>query len=193
MAGRKSTFTPETQALILKYFRQTGNLKNSAIRAGMSERSFFRWMGRCQNAQSGPLWRFRQEVERARADRVALLASRHHQMAIGGVIEVPTYDRFGNLVCDQSGKPVTARKLVMPNLKAIWREMALHDPETYGPQKKATVPELPVPSQQHAKPRDLQEMFISMVRRLKALGIDFEPAKPALETTATPVDPTTES
>ena len=74
MAGRRSIFTPETQALILKYFRQTGNLKNSAIRAGMSERSFFRWKERCQNAQSGPLWRFWQELERARADRVALLA-----------------------------------------------------------------------------------------------------------------------
>jgi hypothetical protein len=55
MAGRRSIFTPETQELILKYFRQTGNLKNSAIRAGMSERSFFRWKERCQNAQSGPL------------------------------------------------------------------------------------------------------------------------------------------
>jgi hypothetical protein len=54
MAGRRSIFTPETQALILKYFRQTGNLKNSAIRAGMSERSFFRWMARCQNARSVP-------------------------------------------------------------------------------------------------------------------------------------------
>jgi hypothetical protein len=192
MAGRKSIFTPEMQALILKNFRQTGNLKNSAIRAGMSERSFFRWMGRCQNAQSGPLWRFWQEFERARADRVALLASRHHQMAIGGVIEMPVFDRFNNLVCDESGKPVTVRKFVMPNPKAIWRELTLHDPETYGPQEKVIVPEA-IDTSRYAKPRDLQEMFISMVRRLKALGIDFEPAKPALETTATPVDPTTES
>jgi hypothetical protein len=192
MAGRKSTFTPETQALILKYFRQAGNLKNSAIRAGMSERSFFRWMGRCQNAQSGPLWRFWQEFERARADRVALLASRHHQMAIGGVIEMPVFDRFNNLVCDDSGRPVTVRKFVMPNPKAMGRELTLHDPETYGPQEKTTVPELPVRSQS-ARPLDLQEMFISVVRRLKAQGIDFKPAKPALETTATLVDPTTES
>ena len=190
MAGRKSTFTPEMQALILKYFRQTGNLKNSAIRAGMSERSFYRWMERCQNAQSGPLWRFWQEFERARADRVALLASRHYQMAIGGVIEMPVFDRFNNLVCDESGRPVTVRKFVMPNPKAMWRELTLHDPETYGPQEKTTVPELPVRSQS-ARPLDLQEMFISVVRRLKAQGIDFKPAKPALETTATPVDPTT--
>ena len=192
MAGRKSTFTPEVQALILKYFRQTGNLKNSAIRAGMSERSFYRWMERCQNAQSGPLWQFSQEITRARADWVALLAFRHHQGATGGVFEIPVYDRFFNLVCDSNGKPVTVRKLVMPNLKAIWRELTLHDPETYGPQEKATVPELPVRSQS-ARPLDLQEMFISVVRRLKAQGIDFKPAKPALETTATPVDPTTES
>jgi hypothetical protein len=191
MAGRKSTFTPEMQALILKYFRQTGNLKNSAIRAGMSERSFFRWKGRWQN-QSGPLSRFCLEISRARADRVALLAVRHHQGALGGIIEVPIFDRFNNLVCDQSGKPVTARKLVMPNLKAMRWELTLHDPETYGPQGKVTVPEPPVRSQS-ARPLDLQEMFASVTRRLKALGIDFEPAKPAIETTATPVDPTTES
>jgi hypothetical protein len=192
MAGRKSIFTPEMQALILKHFRQTGNLKNSAIRAGMSERSFFRWMGRCQNAQSGPLWRFWQEFEHARADRVALLASRHYQMAIGGVIEMPVFDRFNNLVCDDSGRPVTVRKFVMPNPKAMWRELTLHDPETYGPQEKATVPELPVRSQS-ARPLDLREMFVSVMRRLKTVGIDFELAKPAIETTATPVDPTTES
>jgi hypothetical protein len=192
MAGRKSTFTPETQALILKYFRQTGNLKNSAIRAGMSERSFYRWKERCENAKFGPLWRFWQEFKRARADRVALLASRHHQVALGGIIEVPIYDKFNNLVCDQSGKPVTVRKFVMPNPKAMWRELTLHDPETYGPQEKTTVPELPVRSQS-ARPLDLREMFISVTRRLKAVGIDFEPAKRALETTATPLDPTTES
>ena len=93
MAGRKIMFTPEMQALILKYFRQTGNLKNSAIRAGMSERSFFRWKERWQNAQSGPLWRFWQDITRAREDRVALLAIRHNQLATGGIIEVPIYDR----------------------------------------------------------------------------------------------------
>jgi hypothetical protein len=118
--------------------------------------------------------RFWQELERARADRVALLASRHHQMSIGGVIEMPNYDRFGNLVCDQ-GRPVTTRKLVMPNLRAIWRELALHDPETYGPQKKATVPELPPPSQ-HARPRDLMPMLYSVVQSLKARGLDPTPS-----------------
>lgn len=102
------------------------------------------------------------------------LPSRHHQMSIGGVIEMPTYDRFGNLVCDQSGRPVTTRKLVMPNLRAIWRELALHDPETYGPQKKATVPEWPPPSQ-HARPRDLMPMLYSVVQRPKARGIDATP------------------
>ena len=53
MAGRKSTFTAETQALILKHFKQTGNLKNSAIRAGMSERSYHRWKAHWENAKSG--------------------------------------------------------------------------------------------------------------------------------------------
>jgi hypothetical protein len=54
MAGRRSIFTSEMRALILNNFRQTGNLKNSAIRAGMSERSFYRWKDFCENAKSGP-------------------------------------------------------------------------------------------------------------------------------------------
>jgi hypothetical protein len=192
MAGRKPIFTPEMQALILKNFRQTGNLKNSAIRAGMSERSFFRWKERCQNAQSGPLWRFWQEFERARADRVALLASRHYQMALGGVIEMPVFDRFNNLVCDESGRPVTVRKFIAPNPKAMWRELAQHDPETYAG-KKAIVPELPAPSQQYAKPRDLLPMLYDVMQRLKNRGIDFEThgIKPAIESTATSADTAT--
>jgi hypothetical protein len=91
MAGRKSIFTPEMQELILNNFRQTGNLKNSAIRAGMSERSFYRWKELCEKAKSGPLYRFWQEVTRAKANRLALLASRHYQRAVGGVFRLPVY------------------------------------------------------------------------------------------------------
>jgi len=160
----------------------------------MSERSFYRWKERCENAKSGPLCRFREDVTHASADRLALLAARHYHLAVGGFVELPTYDKFFNLVCDQSGKPVTVRKLMMPNPRAMWRELALLDPETYGRQDKrnAVVYEPPA-SQQCARPLDLVELFASVGRRMKALGIDFEPAKPAIETSATPVDPTTES
>jgi hypothetical protein len=180
------------QALILKNFRQTGNLKNSAIRAGMSERSFFRWMARCQNARSGPLWHFQQEVERLRADRVALLAVRHYQGAFGCITEVPQYDQFNNLVCDQNGRPVTVRKFLPPNLRAIWRELALHDPETYGPREKTTVPELP-PPRQWARPRDLLPMVLSVAKKMKQQGIEIDVydilgiPRP-IETTATSAD-----
>jgi hypothetical protein len=36
---------------------------------------------------------------------MALLAVRHNQLATGGIIEIPVYDKSFNLVCDQSGKP----------------------------------------------------------------------------------------
>jgi hypothetical protein len=127
------------------------------------------------------------------ADRLALLAARRYQRAVGGVFELPVYDRSFNLVCDQSGKPVTIRKLLMPDSRAMWRELAVLDPETYDLQKKRNAPvDQPPDLTQYPKPRDLNEMFTSVMRRMKALGIDFEPAKPAIETSATPVDPTTE-
>jgi hypothetical protein len=192
MAGRKSIFTPEMQELILNNFRHTGNLKNSAIRAGMSERSFYRWKDHCEKAKSGPLCHFWQEVTRAKANRLALLASRHYQRAVGGVFRLPVYDSSFNPVIEH-GKPVTIPKVLPPDARAMWREMAVLDPETYGPQKKATVPELPAPSQQYAKPRDLLPMLYDVMQRLKNRGIDFEThgIKPAIESTATSADTAT--
>jgi hypothetical protein len=193
MAGRKSIFTPEMQELILNNFRHTGNLKNSAIRAGMSERSFYRWKELCEKAKSGPLYRFWQEVTRAKADRLAMLASRHYLRSVGGVFRMPVYDSSFNLVCDQSGKPVTIAKVLPPDARAMWREMTLLDPETYGPQRKAAVSELPPSSQQYAKPRDLLPMLYDVMQRLKNRGIDFEThgIKPAIESTATSADTAT--
>lgn len=190
MAGRKSIFTPEMQELILNNFRQTANLENSAIRAGMSERSFYRWKVLWEKAKSGPLYHFSQELKRAKANRLAMLASRHYLRAVGGVFRLPVYDSSFNLVCDESGKPVTIPKVLPPDARAMWREMAVLDPETYGPQKKATVPELPTSSQQYAKPRDLLPMLYDVMQRLKNRGIDFEThgIKPAIESTATSAD-----
>ena len=86
MAGRKSRFTPEMRALMLNNFRQTGNLKNSAIRAGMSERSVFRWKERCEKRQiRHPLPLLARGERVQSADRLALVASRHYQRAVGGV------------------------------------------------------------------------------------------------------------
>jgi len=192
MAGRKSIFTSEMQELILNNFRHTGNLKNSAIRAGMSERSFYRWKELCEKAKSGPLYRFWQEVTRAKADRLAMLASRHYLRSVGGVFRMPVYDSSFNLVCDQSGKPVTIAKVLPPDARAMWREMTLLDPETYGPQRKITVSEA-IDTSQYAKPRDLLPMLYDVMQRLKNRGIDFEThgIKPAIESTATSADTAT--
>jgi hypothetical protein len=192
MAGRKSIFTPEMQELILNNFRHTGNLKNSAIRAGMSERSFYRWKELCEKAKSGPLYRFWQEVTRAKADRLAMLASRHYLRSVGGVFRLPVYDSSFNLVCDQSGKPVTIAKVLPPDARATWREMTLLDPETYDLQKKRNAPiHQPLAEPEHLQSSEMEDMFIAVARRMQALGVSFEPERRAIDTTATPVDPRT--
>jgi hypothetical protein len=194
MAGRKSIFTPEMQELILNNFRHTGNLKNSAIRAGMSERSFYRWKDLCEKAKSGTLYRFWQEVTRAKANRLAMLASRHYLRSLGGVFRMPVYDSSFNLVCDQSGKPVTIAKVLPPDASAMWREMTLLDPETYDLQKKRNAPiPQPLDEPEHMQPSEMEDMFIAVARRMQAhaLGVSYEPEKRAIDTTATPVDPKT--
>jgi hypothetical protein len=192
MAGRKSIFTSEMRALILNNFRQTGNLKNSAIRAGMSERSFYCWNDLCENAKSGPLYHFWQEVTRAKANRLALLASRHYLRALGGVFPFQVYDSSFNLVCDQSGKPVTIQKVLLPDARAMWREMTALDPETYDLQKKRNAPiHQPLDTPEHLQPSEMEDMFIAVARRMHADGVSFEPERRAIDTTATPVDPKT--
>lgn len=193
MAGRNSIFTPEMQELILNNFRQTGNLKNSAIRAGMSERSFYRWKDVCEKAKSGTLYRFWQEVTRAKANRLALLASRHYQRAVGGVLRLPVYDTSFNPVIEH-GKPVTVAKVLPPDASAMWREMTLLDPETYDLQKKRNAPiPQPLDEPEHMQPSEMEDMFRSVARRMQAhaLGVPYEPEKRAIDTTATPVDPKT--
>jgi hypothetical protein len=60
----------------------------------------------------------------------------------------------------------------MPDSRAIWRELTHLDPETYDLQNKRKAPiHQPLAPPQHARPRDLELMFISMVRRLKAIGV----------------------
>ena len=105
MAGRKSTFTPETQALILKYFQETGNLKNSAIRAGMSERSFFagwRVAKMLSPVPSGASCKRLNARVRTGSRRLPFGTVRG---MLGGVIGMPVYDLSNRLVCDQTGRP----------------------------------------------------------------------------------------
>jgi hypothetical protein len=187
MRGRKSIFIEQTQDLILTYYRQTGDLKNSALRAGMSERSFFRWKERCEKAQSGPLHSFWQEYQRAKGERCSVVRGRHFQRAQGGIFAVPVCDKNGTPVRDAEGKLEMREKYFEPDLKAMRWELAILDPQTYGSEEEraATLPEPPA---KKPNTRSLADMLTAAIRRQHLIEHPNCPCY-AIETTATPVNP----
>lgn len=129
--GRRCKLTPEVSARILGYYRQSGNLKNAALRAGISKSTLFDWLQRGKQDDSGPYRAFLDAFELARAERVALLAIRHREAALEGVVQLPLLDRFGRQLYDPEGNPLFARVLLRPNCGAMAWELECLDPATY--------------------------------------------------------------
>jgi transposase len=129
--GRRCKLTPETSARILDHYRQSGNLENAARRAGISKSTVFDWLRRGKQDDSEPYRAFLNDFEIARAERVALLAIRHHEAALGGVVQLPLLDRFGRQRYDPEGKPRFAPVLLRPNCDAMEWELERMDPATY--------------------------------------------------------------
>jgi hypothetical protein len=90
-------------ARILGHYRQSGNLKNSAIRAGVSRSALFDWPQRAKHDDREPYRAFSDTLALARAERVAVLTIRHREVALGGVVQLPVVDRFGRHLADREG------------------------------------------------------------------------------------------
>jgi transposase-like protein len=129
--GRRCKLTPEMSARILGYYRQSGNLRNAALRAGVSKSTLFDWLQRAKQDDLEPYRSFLDAFELARAERVALLAIRHREAALGGVVQLPLLDRFGRQLYDAEGKPLFAPVLLRPNCEAMAWELERMDPVTY--------------------------------------------------------------
>jgi len=130
--GRPHKLTPELSARILGYYKESGNLRNAAVRAGISKSTLFSWIKQGKDSKSGRYRDFCGAFTLARAQRGHLLATRHHQVALGGVVQLPRLDRFGRQRLDSGGKPLSAPVYLRPNLAAMEWELQCMDPEKYG-------------------------------------------------------------
>jgi hypothetical protein len=92
----------------------------------------FDWLQRAKHDDLEPYRAFLDAFERARAERVAVLAIRHHEAGLGGVVQLPVLDRFGRQLYDAKGKPRFAPVLLRPNCEAMAWELECMDPATYG-------------------------------------------------------------
>jgi hypothetical protein len=177
--------TRELLDRIVANYRQTGDLTNAAIRSGISRSTCYEWKRRGEEAKTGLLAEFAQNLLLAREEDIAVDVMRHQQVARGGVFKLPVHDKQGRVQRDENGEVLFEEVVMLPNRQALETRLRWKAPDRFpgnGAKRPAPPDELPPPSVEYARPRDLQDMLIDVMGRLKARGIEFNP--PSIETTA---------
>jgi hypothetical protein len=133
--GRRTKLTPEIQARIIRYFGECSNITHAGLRAGISKATLFEWLQRGKREgkreEEGRYRDFFEAFDLARAEQVAALAVRHHQVALGGIVPLPVLDRFGRQCYDATAKPRYRPVRLLPNAAALAWELCVLDPKTY--------------------------------------------------------------
>lgn len=135
--------TDETRELFLATIRQTGRLSIAAGRCCVGARTVRGWLqkGREENAEE-PYKSFADDVERARAEFLAVAARRMGQMAIGGVLNLPKYDKLNQLVRGADGEIEWEERYFPPNVNALAHVLDRIDPM---PNPEPPAPDVPEP------------------------------------------------
>jgi hypothetical protein len=175
--------TRELLDRIVANYRQTGDLTNAAIRSGISRSTAYEWKARGEKAKSGLLAEFAKNLELAREEEIAINIIRHKYLAQGGVHKVPAHDQQGRVKRDENGEIVFVEVVMLPNRQALETRLRWMAPDRFPGKSAKTEParESQPEEIEHAQPSELEDMFVSVARRMIAMGVDF---KPSIETTA---------
>jgi hypothetical protein len=108
---------------------------------------------------------------------------RHRQIGRGGVIKLPVHDKQGRVKRDENGEIVFVEVVILPNRQALETRLRWMAPDRFPARSAKTQPANEPQNEEieHALPSELEDMFISVARRMIAMGAKFEPA---IETTA---------
>src|SRR5580704_7086427 len=94
-AGLK--LTPEIHELFIATIRQTGRISIAAGRCCVSPTTVRDWLRKGRIEKAEPLFKtFADDVEKSRAEYLAIAARRMGQLAIGGTLTLPKYDKLNN-------------------------------------------------------------------------------------------------
>jgi hypothetical protein len=190
-----SKLTPELSLLFINTLRMTGRISVAAGRCDIGLTTVRDWLrkGRAENAE--PAYRsFATDVGKARADFLALAARRLAQLAVGGTMDLPKYDKQNNLIRDANDDIVYEEKFFPPNPNALMHILDRIDPEpngTPGPDLPM-VPELTDEEQirEASAHFDLLRGGIQVLLDLGVpIGAILGETRPAIETTAAKVEP----
>jgi hypothetical protein len=127
-AGLK--LTPEIHELFVNTVRQTGRLSIAAGRCCVSPTTVRDWLrkGRIENAE--PIFKqFADDVEKSRAEYLAVAARRMGQLAIGGTLQLPKFDKLNRLIRDENGEVEWEERYFPPNVNALAHVLDRIDPQ----------------------------------------------------------------
>jgi hypothetical protein len=138
-AGLK--LTPEIHELFVNTVRQTGRLSIACGRCCIGGTTVRNWLrkGRAENAEQ--IFKdFADDVEKSRAEYLAIAARRMGQLAIGGSLMLPKFDKFNNLIRDEHGEIIWEEKYFPPDQRALAHVLDRIDPQ---PNLEPQLPGLP--------------------------------------------------
>jgi hypothetical protein len=136
MAGRPGKLTEDLAKHILANLRQSGRLIDAAAREGISKSTLFAWLKRGNRESSGAYHSFSRAVLTVGEERIASLAFRHHRLATGCVMEMPTHHKSSRMRGAAKGGQVISRVALRPNRTAMEWELRRLDPDTYEVKKE---------------------------------------------------------
>ena len=184
--------TDELAELFINTLKATGRLSVAAGRCCIGARTVRTWLakGREPDAQE-PFKSFADRVERARAEFLAVAAQRMGQLAIGGVLNLPKYDKTNQLVRGADGEIEFEERYFPPNVNALAHVLDRIDPEPNLQPPGPDVPELPKPTEDERRRQAIAdyELVRQALTILEELGqpLSVSLAGSDIETTATTV------
>lgn len=127
--ARPTKLDDRTQNLILVGVRLGLTYTDAAQAAGVSYRTFARWVQKGQTAKSGKFWHFCHALERAKAEMQLTMAKVVHDAAKGGqpIKETRTVER-----ADGTVEKTTVEKTASSDWRAALAVLERKSPETWG-------------------------------------------------------------
>jgi hypothetical protein len=137
--------TPETHELFCNTLRATGRLSISAARCCIAMSTARHWLQRGAREESGIYREFLDDTEKARADFLLLASRRLSQLAVGGVVQLPAYDKKTGAPLRDHRKDcpaipgancgcelIVTERVLLPNANALMFQLDRSDPSPNG-------------------------------------------------------------
>ena len=204
-----SKLTPELHEQFVSIVAQTGRISVASGKCGLGSATARHWMARGRQEESGPYREFLDAIERARSDFLLHANRRLNQLAVGGLVRMPAFDKAGNPIRNHKpkcgaapGYPcecelVIVEKVLMPNPNVLMWQVDRLDPSPNG-EPMPDLPEHPAltDDQRLAKATVHFDLIVDALKIMAGLGVNIAQLMPpdaTIETTAVPLEPAKES